>query len=76
MTDTTKTCATCLHLSARDACCELDGEDCRPDWLACPEHSDGSAEQRNPDPVCADCGRDLPGDGYCGCGTAGGRDAK
>lgn len=21
----------------------------------------------NPDPVCADCGRDLPADGYCEC---------
>ena len=21
----------------------------------------------NPDPVCADCGRDLPPDGYCVC---------
>ena len=21
----------------------------------------------NPDPVCADCGRDLPANGYCSC---------
>jgi hypothetical protein len=24
-------------------------------------------EAANPDPVCADCGADLPDDGYCGC---------
>lgn len=27
----------------------------------------GEATPPNPDPVCADCGRDLPADGYCEC---------
>jgi hypothetical protein len=32
------------------------------------KHSSSAAlTARNPDPVCADCGRDLPADGYCGC---------
>jgi hypothetical protein len=67
MTEKTKTCATCLHLSRRDACCELTGDTRRGGDPACPEHTDGSTERRNPDPVCADCGRDLTADGYCGC---------
>ena len=37
----TLTCATCLHLSARDACCGLSGETARGRDPACEQHSDG-----------------------------------
>jgi len=42
----------------------LHAADCRlAAFLA--RHKEGAPP--NPDPVCADCGRDLPADGYCEC---------
>ena len=41
------TCGTCLHHSARDACCELTGETRKADDAACMEHSDGAVEDRD-----------------------------
>jgi len=29
--------------------------------------AEAAREDRNPEPVCADCGNDLPPDGYCPC---------
>jgi len=34
-----------------------------------------NADSRNPEPVCADCGRDLPADGYCQCANTTGEAA-
>ena len=41
------TCATCLHHSARDACCELTGETKHAADAACMDHSDGAVEDRD-----------------------------
>jgi hypothetical protein len=43
--------------------------------LDAPCHADvllrlANAVGANPEPVCADCGRDLPADGYCQCASA------
>jgi len=67
-----RTCGTCLLHSGRDACCELNGATRRRGDAACAQWANGKTQpaqslHANPDPVCADCGRDLPADGYCVC---------
>ena len=45
-TSSTRTCATCLHHSSRDACCSLTGKTARRGDRACGQWSDGKAARK------------------------------
>ena len=47
MTHPLPTCATCLYLSRRDACCTLHGETRHAQDSACFDHSDGTVDDRD-----------------------------